>query len=538
MNLIVIVMMMWSCSVLLSQETWKKTFGGTANEMGESITTTSDGGLVLTGSNASNNGDFKGMNKSSSRAIFVIKLDSLGNVLWKKTYGGSGNDYGYSIITTPDSGLVLTGSYASDDGDFEGMKKGYNDIFVIKLNSRGDIQWKKTFGGSIAGTGLSITTTPDGGLVLTGSNASDDGDFEGMFKDSNGSNGSNDIFVIKLDSRGDVQWKKTFGGSEDDVGYSIITTPDSGLVLTGRTSSNDVDFEGMNKGAYDIFVIKLDSRGDVQWKKTFGGSVVDDCYSITTTPDGGLVLTGGTSSNDGDFNGINKGEVDIFVIKLDSRGDVQWKKTYGGSGSDRGNSITTTPDGGLVLTGLNRSNDGDFQGMNKAADGNMFVIKLDSRGEVQWKKTFGGSVYDPGLSITTTPDGGLVLTGSNTSDDGDFKGMNKGGYDIFVIKLDSNGNLNPPTSIDVQSDILSSFDITPNPLSSFSTISYSLDKPSHVRIEVVNSIGEVVFVLSDKQEDVGSQQVSFNTTDLVTGTYSIRLIENNRVTSKRVIQMK
>ena len=473
MNLIVIVMMMWSCSVLLSQETWKK------------------------------------------------------------TYGGGGSESCSSIITTPDGGLVLTGSTLSNDGDFEEMNKGVGDIFVIKLDSRGDVQWKKTFGGSNYEWGYSITTTPDGGFVLTGSTLSNDGDFNGMNK------GLEDIFVIKLDSQGNILWKKTFGGSNYEWGYSITTTPDGGFVLTGSTLSNDGDFEEMNKGVGDIFVIKIDSRGDVQWKKTFGGTTsgLDEGWSITTTPDSGLVLTGSTSSNDDDFNGMNKGLEDIFVIKLDSQGNILWKKTFGGSNYEWGYSITTTPDGGSALSGYTRSNNADFNGMNKGL-WDIFVIKLDSRGDVQWKKIFGGSDNDWGLSITTTPDGGFVLTGSTLSNDGDFQGMNKGSSDIFVIKLDSNGNLNPPTSIDVHSDILSSFDITPNPLSSFSTISYSLDKPSNVRIEVVNSIGEVVFVLSDKQEDVGSQQVSFNTTDLVTGTYSIRLIENNRVTSKRVIQMK
>ena len=200
MNLIVIVMMMWSCSSMLSQETWKKTYGGSAGESSSSITTTPDGGLVLTGSTSSGDGDFRGRAKGGGD-IFVIKLDSRGDVQWKKTYGGSGNDYGYSIITTPDSGLVLTGS-----------------------------------------------------------NASDDGDFEGMFKDSNGSNGSNDIFVIKLDSRGDVQWKKKYGGKGENYGLSITTTSDGGLVLTGATSSNDGDFNGLNKGDVDIFVIKLDSK--------------------------------------------------------------------------------------------------------------------------------------------------------------------------------------------------------------------------------------------------------------------------------------
>jgi hypothetical protein len=528
--LVVLVVVIWSTGVLLSQETLVKTFGGNLDDRGYSITATSDEGYVLTGYTGSNDGDFKGTNRSGSD-IFVIKLDSRGDVQWSKTFGGSSNDWGTSITTTPDGGYALCGVTYSNDGDFEGMNKGEEDIFVIKLDSRGDVQWSKTFGGSSNDWGTSITTAPDGGYVLSGETYSNDGDFKGMNK------GGLDHIVIKLDSRGDVQWSKTFGGSSDDWGNSISTAPDGGYVLSGVTYSNDGDFEGMKKGLSDIIIIKLDSRGDILWKKMYGGSSYEWHYSINTTLDGGYVLTGLSQSNDGDFEGMNKGEEDIFVIKLDSRGDVQWSKTFGGSSYDVGRSITISPDEGCVLTGETMSSDGDFEGMNKG-ERDIFVIKLDSRGEAEWKRLFGGIWDDCGYSITISPDKGCVLTGETISNDGDFEGMNKGSWEIFVINLDSNGNLNPSTSIEDHSDYISSFSITPNPLSPLSTISYSLDKPSRVRIEVVNSIGEVVSVLSDKQEDVGSHQIPFNTTHLVTGTYSVRLVENNRVMSKGVVQIR
>jgi hypothetical protein len=437
-NLFLIVMMMWSCGVLFGQETWVKTFGGSVWDIGHSITTTPDGGFVLTGRTSSNDGDFKGMRKDKSN-IFIIKLDSSVNVQWKKLFGVSSTGSGSPIITTPDGGYVLTGTTGYNDGEFEGIKKGGDDIFVIKLDSRGEILWKKTFGDKRDEWGHSITTTPDGGYVVSGRTDSNDGDFKGMNK------GESDIFAIKLDSLGDVVWKKLIGGSSTEMVSSIITTTsDGGYVLTGWSNSNDGDFKGMNKGGKDILVIKLDSRGDVQWKKMFGGSSKDDYgYSITTTPDGGFVLTGRTSSNDGDFKGMNKGEMDIFVIKLDSRGDVVWKKLIGGSSTEMGTSIVATPDGGFVLTGSTYSYDGDFEGMSKCFLGDNLVIKLDSRGDVVWKKTFGGSKEDWGFSITTTPEGRYVFTGGSISNDGDFKGMNKGEMDIFVIKLDSNGNLQP-----------------------------------------------------------------------------------------------
>ena len=525
-NLFLIVMMVLSCSVLFGQETWKKTFGGSEPDWGVSITTTSDGGCVLTGYTNPFDGDFKGTNRGQYD-IFVIKLDWGGVVQWKKTFGGSLWEEGYSITTTPDGGYVLTGHAYSYDGDFKGMYKGFGDVFVIKLDSRGDVEWTKKFGGTAWERGWSITTTSDGGCVLTGYTSSYDGDFEGMNK------GLDDIFVIKLDSRGDVEWKKTFGGTWDEQGSSITTTSDGGCVLTGYTGSIDGDFKGMNKGRFDIFVIKLDSRGDVQWKKTFGGSVWEESYSITTTPDSGCVLTGYTFSYDGDFEGLNKGDRDVFVIKLDSRGDVQWKKTFGGSKDERGRSITTTPDGGYVLTGDTFSNDGDFNGMNKGRY-DVFVIKLDSRGDVQWKKTFGGSENECGRSITTTPDGGYVLTGETSSIDGDFEGMNKGLEDIFVIKLDSNGILNPTSSVNDESSASVQLSVSPNPLSSSSTITYTIQTPSRVRIELMNTLGEIADVVFDGYSQAGTQSLPLNTTSITSGVYWIRMTTSTGVNTTQV----
>jgi len=170
-------------------------------------------------------------------------------------------------------------------------------------------------------------------------------------------------------------WIKTFGGSSYDYGTSITYTADGGSVIAGYAMSKDGDFIGLNQGSTDIFVIRLNSDGITRWIKTFGGSSTDDYPYITQTVDGGFVLTGSTSSNDGDFSGLNLGSFDIFVIKLDSDGNSSWIKTYGGSSFDMSESITQTGDGGLVLTGNTESDDGDFSGL-KLGSWDIFVIKL------------------------------------------------------------------------------------------------------------------------------------------------------------------
>jgi len=499
----------------LGQNTWVKTFGGSGSEVGNSITSSTDGGYVLTGRTYSNDGDFEGLYKGDGD-IFVMKLNSIGDIVWKKTFGGSDNDQGWSITTTNDGGYVLTGYTGSNDGDFSGMNKGYYDIFVIKLNSSGETVWKKTFGGSGSEVGYSITSTTDGGYVLTGYSNSNDGDFSGMNK------GSNDIFIMKLNLNGETVWKKTYGGSVNDLGISITTTNDGGYVLTGYSKSNDGDFSGMNKGSNDIFVIKLNSNGDTVWKKTYGGSGGEDGQSIITTTDGGYVLTGNTNSNDGDFGGMSKGGGDIFVIKLNSSGDIEWKKTYGGSNEDYGGSITTTNDGGYVLTGRTYSNDGDFRGMSKG-NYDIFVMKLNSNGDTVWKKIYGGSNVDYGWSITNTNDNGYVLTGWTKSNDIDFSGMNKGGDDIFVMKLDTNGNLNNTTSINEFGEPTTTLSVHPNPFHNSTTISYKVDTPSNVRIELLNTLGQTVEVLREDYTDIGTYQIPLNVSTLSSGMYSVRM---------------
>lgn len=328
------------------------------------------------------------------------------------------------------------------------------------------------------------------------------------------------------------------GGSSEESGESITTTSDGGILITGFTNSNDGDFKGMNKGYQDIFVIKLDKNGEVLWKKTFGGENGELGSSITTTSDGGILVTGYTSSKDGDFKGMDKGVYgDIFVIKLDKDGELDWKRTYGGSKSECGNSLTTTSDGGILITGLTFSYDGDFNGMNKGGR-DIFVIKLDKTGEVFWKKTFGGENYESGQSMTTTSDGSVLITGGTSSNDGDFKGMNNGGQDIFVMKLDSNGNLNKSTSINEQTSTSTPLLVTPNPLSTSSTITYTTDTPSLVRIELMNTLGQVIDVVFDGYRDSGTHGLPLNVSLLTSGMYSVRMTSDRGVYTIQVCVVK
>lgn len=347
-------------------------------------------------------------------------------------YGGSGYDVGTSIAQTIDGGVAITGFTSSDDGDFSGLNLGLEDSFVIKLNSSGKTQWIKTFGGSKWNIGKSIAATDDGGLVLTGITGSTDGIFNEIKYEGLNS------FVIKLNDSGNIEWVRAFSGNQSDEAHDIIQTADGGFLMVGTTRSSEGDFIRMDRNNWDIFVVKLDPSGVTEWTKLFGGSGVDEGTSVTESKSGEFFVTGFSTSNDGDFEGLNSGFQDIFVMKLNSLGEKLWVKTFGGSGGDRATSISLTSDNGLVLTGRTWSDDGDFSERN---DGGIFVAKISLEGNLEWIQTLGGSLNEEGLSIAESSNRYLYLTGWTESNDGDFYNMNEGAEDIFVAKLNLHGEI-------------------------------------------------------------------------------------------------
>ena len=235
----------------------------------------------------------------------------------------------------------------------------------------------------------------------------------------------------------DIIWDKTYGGSKNDSLTSIQQTTDGGYVVAGITWSNDGDVsDGYDRGLTDFWVVKLDGSGNKVWDKTYGGSDYDYVESIQQTSDGGYIVAGYTYSNDGDVSDGNNGGSDYWIVKLDGSGNKVWDKTYGGSSYDYAESIQQTSDGGYIVAGYTSSNDGDISdGNNGGYD--YWVVKLDGLGNKVWDKTYGGSYGDYAESIQQTSDGGYILAGYTSSNDGDVSDGNDGGLDYWIIKLEA-----------------------------------------------------------------------------------------------------
>ncbi len=337
---------------------WAKSFGGSLNDFAYAVTTTADGGYAVAGSTNSTNGDVS--DNHGSIDLWLVKLDASGNKQWAKTFGGSDDEEAKGIIASSDGGYVITGNTFSTDGDVT-SNHGEADIWVLKLNSSGTIQWSKTFGGSGIDESLSIITTDEGGYAIAGNTKSSDGD-------NTGNHGDSDIWLLKLDASGTKQWSKTYGGSDRDEGSSIITTADGGYAIAGMTASTDGDVSGINNDGDDYaWIVKLDALGSVTWTKVFGGSSYDYASSLVATSSGQYIVSGYTASTDGDMTGNDGGE-DGFILALDASGNELLIKTYGGSAQDEMGPITITTGGKYIVTGSIGSDDGDVSGNHGGYD--------------------------------------------------------------------------------------------------------------------------------------------------------------------------
>ncbi|MFT3796674.1 T9SS type A sorting domain-containing protein [Flavobacterium sp.] len=422
---------------------WQKSFGGSDYEYGYKIRQAADGGYIMIGSTVSTDGDVSFHHGGTD--CWVVKLDYSGALEWEKTYGGSGYDLILSIEQTSDGGYILAGFTNSTDGDITTVNKGSYDLWVVKIDGLGTIQWQNTYGGSSADQAESISPTDDGGYIIAGTTYSNNGDVSG-------NHGATDAWILKLNSTGAIAWQRTLGGGGNDNGYRIKPTADGGYIYTGISSNNGNDY----------FIVKLNSAGVSEWQRLLGGSGFDWSSDITQTADGGYIVCGDTDSTNLDVIG-NHGATDAWVVKLNADGTTQWKKTYGGTSTDRANSIQQTADGGYILAGYTSSNDGDVTS-NHPGDLEYWVWKIDAAGILQWQKTLGGQGPEVGYSACQTTDGGYVAFGWTYASDGDVT-ENNGIQDYWVVKLS-------PESLSAVAFASDALQIIPNPVQSVLEIKY------------------------------------------------------------------
>jgi hypothetical protein len=324
--------------------------------------------------------------------VYVVKLDANGNLQWTKTIGGPESEEGVSLIQTSDGGYAIAGLTQS-------FGAGEDDVYVVKLDANGNLQWTKTIGGKKEDGGFSLIQTSDGGYAIAG------------YTLSFGA-GEADVYVVKLDAHGNLQWTKTIGGPGSEIGFSLIQTSNGGYVIAGTTESFGV-------GGSDVYVVKLDANGNLQWTRTIGRPGNEIGFCLIQTSDSGYVIAGSTTS-------FGTGGVDVYVVKLNANGNLQWTTTIGGKEEDVGVSLIQTSDGGYAIAGSTKS--------FGAGEWDVYVVKLNANGKPQWTKTI-GTKNEKFIksSIIQTSDGSYVIAGTTRS-------FGAGEKDVYVVKLDKNGD--------------------------------------------------------------------------------------------------
>ncbi len=421
---------------------WQQTLGGNGFDRATSVQQTIDGGYIVAGISSSINGDVTGHHGDVfTFDCWIAKLSTKGDIQWQKSLGGSkneGNVWGtavYSVRQTSDGGYIVAGSSTSDDGDVTGHHESVDeednfDYWVVKLDNAGIIQWQKSLGGARNDHAFSVDQTTDGGYIIAGYAFSADGDITEHYGDEE--DPLEDFWIIKLDNSGATQWQKSLGGSFQDQAFSIKQTSDNGYIIAGYSFSNDGDVTDNNGDSY--WIVKLNSAGTTEWQKTLGGSGLDKAFAIRQTSDNGYIIAGTSDSNNGDVIG-NHGKSDYWVVKLDALGAMEWQKSLGGTEEDIAYAVNQTTDGGYVVAGYSQSNNGDVSGNHGNND--MWIVKLDGAGVLQWQKALGGAQNDVAYSIQQTSDGRYIIAGWTSSSDGDIT-VHKGGvYDYWIVKLSS-----------------------------------------------------------------------------------------------------
>jgi hypothetical protein len=345
---------------------WQNTLGGSFIDAAHSIQQTIDGGYIMAGETSSEDGDVS--YNHGSVDYWIIKLSSVGKIDWQKSFGGSKSDKAKDIQQTTDGGYILVGYSGSEDGDIT-ESKGSSDQWILKLSSAGDIEWQKSIGERGIDEANSVQQTSDGGYIIAGTTSSWDDEIGRYLFDYN---------IVKFSNLGELEWQKSFGGSKNEKALSIKQAKDGGYIAVGYTESSDGDIRE-SLGGLDGWVLKLNTSGELEWQKSIGGISTDGINSVQLTTDGGYILAGSSFSPFG-TEGIARNS-NFYIIKLTSTGEIEWQKSYGGNSFDGAYSVQQAIDGGYIVAGYSESND-LMVSENKGGE-DIWILKLNSKGEIE-----------------------------------------------------------------------------------------------------------------------------------------------------------
>ena len=461
---------------------WTKMLGGNEDEYGFYSEQTSDGGYIITGTTESFGVGYDD--------VWLVKTNSSGDTLWTKTYGGSNYDEGDCVHQTNDGGYIVF----AETGSFN---PNFYRVWLIKTDADGDTIWTKLFGNNqnyYIESGLEL---PGIGYIFLGFTKVDAADPE-------------DILLVKINLSGEINWTKTYGGTDRDLPSSIYQTGDGGFIISGSTKS-------LSAGDFDAWLIRADSDGNLIWTKKYGGTGYDLGWDARQTDDDGFIVAGLTAS----FGHMNN-YVDAWLIKTDYNGDTLWTKTFGGLDHDGALSVLQTSDAGYIFTGYY-----SLEGY----ESDVWVVKTDEDGNIQWSKNYGGIFFDMGRLINPTSDGGYIISG-------EYYSVTANSRDIWLLKIGPDPN-------DVEKDEKAPIPETivlkqnyPNPFNPSTTIEFGIPESQFITLAVYNLLGEQVGLLVNENLSAGNYKATWDADDLPSGIYIYKLIARGFSQSNKMILLK
>lgn len=372
---------------------WQKTFGGIGVDEGSVVHQTKDSGYILVGNTYS-----FASGGDDDRDIYVVKTNDEGKIEWRTILGGKEKEYGHAVEETSDGGYLVVGNTQS-------FGEGDSNLYIIKLNRDGSRQWEKTIGNSNT-DGTSIVKAENNSYVIAGYQ-------------------NNDVYLVKIDEQGEMVWEKNFGGTASDFANTVRSTADGGYIIGGETFSNN----GL-ENKKDFYLIKVSKDGEKEWEKMYGDQEIYDSVNDIQQTNNGEFMIVGTKIKRVWNGGYFPQEIpDIYYAKIDSEGELLWEKTFGQEETyEEAYSIEKTLDGNYVISGSKEVSD-------ETKD--VFLMKFDENGNTLFEKQYGGTESDFGTHAEQTMDGGYIVIGNTKSYSIGFTGSDR---DIYLVKLNKGIN--------------------------------------------------------------------------------------------------
>lgn len=508
---------------------WQACYGGSQADWINDVIETDNGGYLLIGTTDSQNGDIT--NNHGDWDIWLVKIDSGGNLPWQRCYGGSGIDYATNIIKDNQGNYFFGGDVSSDDGDIQSGNHGIYDRWVVKIDSEGEIIWEQCYGGSNDDYGGTLMWLSDGNILVYGAAHSGDGDVPINY-------GFLDIWLMKITPEGDILESHVYGNQLHNNVFSVIETHDGGYFFAGKAECLGGMVQGDYKGDIDVWAVKLNSQFEIEWQQLYGGTYVDyGLYGLLELEDGYIFLAQ-SNSNDFDVSGFHgspgQDESDIWAVRIDTIGNILWQRCLGGYDWEFSGSLHQAEAGGFIIIGETYSNNGDVSGNHSwVGYSDIWMVKLSSEGELVWQQCYGGlndeRIYHGAIQKTEND---WVLAGRTSYNTGDVSCNWHGLQDYWIFEIDSLDTTGAIENL-YNHDL---FKVYPNPAGEYVVFEFGV-RSSKFEVGETNKIVFIdVFGQRVAELQIKSEKTVWDCREVMAGVYFYFVeLEGKRYSGKVVI---